>query len=302
MNIDEITTFLQVVEAESISVASNKLFISQSTASSRILNLENELGVKLIHRAKGYKKIVLTEEGEYFLPIAQQWLALYNDVKNIRNINYVQTFKITANTTLNYYLMPYIYTDFSNKYKNIMIYSQNEHSTNAHINVANQITDLAFVYTEHYEPNVISKPIFEEDMVIMCHKKSKFAKTKKLSDLNDANEVYAKWSKEFDSWHQSQFPYARRHKIVIGSAVMFSDFLIEKEDWAFVSRLVGNRIHLNKPDFIMIDYPNLPKRTAYMLTHKYPKPGVKKFKMLFENELINHLKNNPNVRVVTKQD
>lgn len=300
MNFDEIMTFLQVVEAESISVASNKLFISQSTASSRIQNLEADLGVTLIHRAKGYKKITLTEEGEYFLPIAQQWLALYNDIKNIRNINYVQTFKITANAILNYYLLPYIYNDFSNKHTNIMIYSQTEHSTEAHKNIANQVSDLALVYTEHYEPNVISTPIFEEDMVIICHKKSKFAKTRNLNDLIDSNEVYAKWSNEFESWHQSQFPYARRYKIVIGSAMMFSDFLIEKEDWAFVSRLVGDKIHTDNPDFITVDYPNLPKRTVYILTHKYPKPGTKKLKLLFENELKEYLKHNPSIRLIEK--
>ena len=81
MNIDEIITFIKVIELQSISAAANQLFISQSSASNRIKHLEETLNVQLIHRARGYKRISLTEEGEYFLPIAQQWLALYNDVK-----------------------------------------------------------------------------------------------------------------------------------------------------------------------------------------------------------------------------
>ncbi|MDQ0360462.1 LysR family transcriptional regulator [Breznakia pachnodae] len=298
MNIDEIITFLEVVELQSISAAANQLFISQSSASNRINHLENSLGTKLIHRAKGYKKISLTEEGEYFLPIAQQWMALYNDVKNITNLHHAKTFKITTNSILNSFLLPYIYTDFSNKYKNIMIHSQTEHSTEAHQHIANQTADLAIVYTEHYEPNVISKPLFKENMVFICHKDSRFAKTQLLSDLCDANEVYAKWSSEFENWHQRQFPYFHRHKIVIGSAIMFDQFLIEQDDWAIVSRIVGDNIHLTKPDFITIDQPYLPIRTAYLLSHKYPKPGSKKLNMLFIDELLYHLKNNPSVDII----
>lgn len=298
MNIDEIITFIKVIELQSISAAANQLFISQSSASNRIKHLEETLNVQLIHRARGYKRISLTEEGEYFLPIAQQWLALYNDVENISNFQRMQTFKITANSILNYYLLPCIYTGFAKKYKNIMIHSQTEHSTEAHQHVANHTTDLAIVYTEHHEPNVISKPLFEENMVFICHKNSLFAKSHQINDLIDTNEIYAKWSSEFENWHQSYFPYFHRYKIIIGSAIMFDQFLTEKEDWAIVSRIVGDHIHLIKQDFITIDHLDLPKRKTFLLSHKYPKPGSKKLVMCFEQELLKHLRNNSSLSVI----
>lgn len=298
MNIDEIITFLKIVELQSISAAANKLYISQSSASNRISHLENSLGVTLIHRAKGIKTISLTAEGEYFLPIAQQWLALYNDVQNLKESNHVQTYKIIGNNIVNTYLLPYIYSDFSNKYKNIMIHSQTEHSTEAYQLVANQLADLAIVFPQHYVPNIISQPLFKEDMVFICHKNSHFASSHLVDDLIDSHEVYARWSSEYETWHQRYFPYSQRFKIVIGSATMFIEFLTETKDWAIVSRMVGDSIHLNKPDFITIDHSDLPSRTAYLLSHKYPKPGTKQINKLFINELVKHLKSNPSITLI----
>lgn len=298
MNIEEIITFLTVIELKSISAAANKLFISQSTASKRIHNLETALGVTLIHRAKGIKEISLTAKGEYFLPMAQQWFALYQDVQNLKQSDFIYTLKIATNNILNTYLLPYIFSSFSNKYPNIMIQSQNEHSTQAYQSVANQLSDIAIEFTQHYDPNVISKPLFKEQMVFICHKNSKFAKTKQICDLVDFHEVYAKWSNDFETWHQRCFPYTRRYKIIVGSSTMIEQFLNEPEDWCLASRLVAESIHLNKPDYIIIHSNQLPIRTAYYMTHKYPKPGSKKLVQLFLSELFLHITHNPYIEMI----
>lgn len=66
MKLDEIETFLAVWEHSNIAHAANQLYIGQGTASSRVLRLEEELGVQLFVRQKGLRNVVLTPEGEYF--------------------------------------------------------------------------------------------------------------------------------------------------------------------------------------------------------------------------------------------
>ena len=64
----EIKTFIKIVKYRSISKAAKKLYLTQSTVSHRINVLEEELGVKLIIRRKGYRSIESTHDGEAFSP------------------------------------------------------------------------------------------------------------------------------------------------------------------------------------------------------------------------------------------
>ena len=60
MTYEQIETFLTVVTCGNITAAANELFVTQSTVSSRIQSLENELGAPLLIRAKGHHSVELT--------------------------------------------------------------------------------------------------------------------------------------------------------------------------------------------------------------------------------------------------
>ena len=64
MTYDQIETFLTVVSCGNITAAANELFVTQSTVSSRIQSLENELGTSLLIRAKGHHSVELTSYGD----------------------------------------------------------------------------------------------------------------------------------------------------------------------------------------------------------------------------------------------
>ena len=55
MTYEQIETFLTVVSCGSITAAASALFVTQSTVTSRIQGLENEIGVTLLIRAKGHR-------------------------------------------------------------------------------------------------------------------------------------------------------------------------------------------------------------------------------------------------------
>ena len=72
MTYDHIETFLTVVSCGNISAAANELFVTQSTVSTRIQQLEEELGAQLVIRSRGHRNIELTSYGQAFVPIASQ--------------------------------------------------------------------------------------------------------------------------------------------------------------------------------------------------------------------------------------
>lgn len=65
MDIDQVKTFLAIPAHGSFLEAANRLFVTQSTVSARIQNLETYLGIRLFVRNRA--GAVLTTEGKRFM-------------------------------------------------------------------------------------------------------------------------------------------------------------------------------------------------------------------------------------------
>ncbi|KXI30926.1 LysR family transcriptional regulator [Paraglaciecola hydrolytica] len=72
MNNDHLKLFVRIAATHNISMAGSEQGLSPAVASSHINKLEETLGVKLIHRTT--RKVSLTEEGQAFLPHAEDVL------------------------------------------------------------------------------------------------------------------------------------------------------------------------------------------------------------------------------------
>lgn len=73
MNIEHLRLFVRIASTHNISLAGQELNLSPAVSSSHINKLESNLGVRLIHRTT--RKVSLTEEGQAFLPHAEEVLA-----------------------------------------------------------------------------------------------------------------------------------------------------------------------------------------------------------------------------------
>ena len=73
MNIEHLKLFIRIAACHNISLAGKELGLSPAVASSHINKLEENLGVRLIHRTT--RKVSLTEDGVAFLPHAQEVLS-----------------------------------------------------------------------------------------------------------------------------------------------------------------------------------------------------------------------------------
>ena len=71
--------FLMVAEVGNITRASELMHVFQPTVSRQLMELEDELGKKLLNRS--HKNLTLTEEGQLFRETAREILALYRKAK-----------------------------------------------------------------------------------------------------------------------------------------------------------------------------------------------------------------------------
>ena len=74
MNTEELKTFIFLSKVKNFTLAAEQLFVAQSTVTSRISELEKEVGKKLFSR--GSKTVKLTEAGEILLRYAERILEL----------------------------------------------------------------------------------------------------------------------------------------------------------------------------------------------------------------------------------
>lgn len=72
MNVDHLKLFVRIAATNNISQAGKELGLSAAVSSAHINKLEDNLGVRLIHRTT--RRVSLTEEGQSFLPHAQDVL------------------------------------------------------------------------------------------------------------------------------------------------------------------------------------------------------------------------------------
>ncbi|MBY5946055.1 LysR family transcriptional regulator [Photobacterium rosenbergii] len=73
MNIEHLKLFVRLATTHNISMAGQELGLSPAVSSAHINKLEEGLGVRLVHRTT--RKVSLTEEGQAFLPHAEEVLA-----------------------------------------------------------------------------------------------------------------------------------------------------------------------------------------------------------------------------------
>lgn len=80
MKIELLTTFLEVSQTLHVRVAAENLFLTQAAISSRIKQLEDELGVLLFDRSQ--KRLKLTAEGHRLVKHANEMLIMWQKLKH----------------------------------------------------------------------------------------------------------------------------------------------------------------------------------------------------------------------------
>lgn len=109
MEKDLLETFVTLANVQNISKTAQVLYISQAAVSHRLKKLEEHVGEELIIRNKGAKHTHLTAAGTRFLPLAQNWLRLDQDLENFQHRP--QTLELTIGTvnSVNNYLFSAFY-------------------------------------------------------------------------------------------------------------------------------------------------------------------------------------------------
>ncbi len=182
MNLDQLKAFQQVAKVGNFTLASKKIFLTQSAVSQQIKALESSLKVKLFDRSA--KKIKLTREGELILSRVHKLLRNLEDIKIVASqLNSLDKGKISIGATnvIGTYFLPKVIAVFSQKFPGIEISLKigNSKTINKHLKEGNIDFGFAGKLSESFKPeNTI---IHTESFFFVTSPNNKTLKQKKTS-------------------------------------------------------------------------------------------------------------------------
>ncbi len=186
INYDWYKIFCCVAEHESITLASEKLFISQPAVSQSILRLEETVGCTLFLRTP--KGVRLTAEGRILYQYASAGIAAFSEGE--RRLTAMLRLDIgeirigASDMTLEFCLLPYL-EEFHKKYPNINIAITN-HSTPQTLQLLKQgKIDFAAVSGPLSSPELDLFPVRQIRDIFICGEKMQTIKADQVFDLKD---------------------------------------------------------------------------------------------------------------------
>ena len=167
--IEELKTFMAVVEYESFTKAAEAINLSQPSVSLHIKYLEKYFDTILIQRSIKQKHIHITDSGYFLYERAKQILKLLEKTKEALS-DYESTIKgkirIGASFTIGEYFLPAFLGQFSTKYPNLDLEVVIENTHNICDKIKNFQVDIALVEGSVSSSNLSVSPFYKDHMVI----------------------------------------------------------------------------------------------------------------------------------------
>ena len=302
MNREDIETFLTIVEAKSILKASELMYLSQSTVSQRLKNLENLLNVQLIKRHKGIKTIQLTDAGQEFVPFALDFLRLYDKMLETLHNPAKLFLRVGCSDSLSTYLLAPFLEKFSRDHEKISISVSILNSDQIYDMVEKKELDIGLPAFAFHNRNILTRKIYEDKQVLVSSyplsdimdfsgldrqyvdEEGRKKKSISIESLNTAEEIYIDWGNTFRDWHYRWF-HNCVPKYRVNTISMVLSFLKAHQGWTIAPMSVANALKEKTKLYIydLEDHP--PNRLVHEIVHRNPDYAQKEVREMFEREL-----------------
>lgn len=265
MDYNKIESFVSIVETGSITKAAEKLFISQSTLSDRLVALERELDAQLIVRGPGNKQLELTKKGVDFLDFAARYLELSKEIEDWKSDEQRTYLKISAPQSVNSHLFKAFYKS----------YLQSDHlhfDISSHWNrtIYNRVlsfeTDIGIVSRPYQSKRIAIEHLIEEPLLLIFDKR--YAKYSKVSQLEKKNLIYIGWGPAYEGWYNSHWDPNEAPKISLDSPELLESYLQSNQAWTIVPLCIYNKIIAENKYIITMDTDVPIKRILYLIYQK----------------------------------
>ncbi len=174
MNIFNLTSYIEIINENSISKAAENLHMTQSALSQQLKNIENDLNCELVNRSN--KGVTPTEAGNIVYKYAEIFLDLYdNMMKEIEDSERLELkeIKIGSSNSVCEYLIPCTLYTYRKRDKNVKFTTKCDYTKNVIDSVKSYRTDVGFITMEIDDPDLMCTKLQDHDLVIIYSPENK---------------------------------------------------------------------------------------------------------------------------------
>jgi len=189
MDLDYLTTFVEIAKQGSFSRAGQKLFRSQPAVSAQIRQLEEEYGQKLFDRVG--KSMKLTAAGEVLLDYAARMISLKNEsLRAVADQSSAPrgTLAVGANEATCLYVLPEVFAEFHRRFPSVQISVYRNFSRKVLEKVEDGDVDVGIVTLPVKSPSLKIYPVFRDRLVLMVSSKNPLARNKTVTAAEIASQ------------------------------------------------------------------------------------------------------------------
>jgi DNA-binding transcriptional LysR family regulator len=194
MDIDLARTFIEITKTGSFIGAAERLFITQTTVTARIHNLEEQLNCRLFVRNRS--GATLTENGKHFLTHANQLVQIWEAARRDIPLPIGKDASITIGGEFSLWnpLMLTWLNAHKESHSNIALHVEIGESRTLHQKLEQGLIDLALVHHPEYWVSMQVEQVLEEKLVMV-------RSTKKSEPY-----VFVDWGEDFRQQHNAALP------------------------------------------------------------------------------------------------
>lgn len=272
MTIRHLKIFIEVARTGKMSLAAQRLFISQPTVSQAIRELEDHYGQKLFERLS--KKLYITSFGKELFSYATKVVEQFDNLEKTMNDNlHIENLRIGASVTVGTCLLSKILKEFHNLAPRVNTYAYVNNTTMVEKKLLESDLDIAIVEGEIHSQDLVPTPVIDDYLVLLCNNNHPLSKKEKITLYDLQNQRFAmredgSGTREFfeQILHkykiQIQLAYEASSTDTIRRAILDDDCLSLLSIHTFEEDIICGKIHIMKTDL------NPLKRSFKLVHHK----------------------------------
>lgn len=288
MELRQLRYFLRAAESLNFTEAARASFVTESTLSQQIKQLETELGSLLFKREK--KKVSLTEIGERFLPYALRTISDADEsMQIVKDLQELRTGTLRIGCTYSFTIeLSKVLLKFCKAYPNINVFVE-RHTANVLIEkLYNHELDLVICFeTQKFDSMLTCVPLFTTHLSVVVHKSHPLASA--YSIRTDELDAYPVALPNKSLFSRRLLDHALHYKRkTISPQLEWNDVnlalrFLETGHWLTI---LPETCLKNEDDFRMIPFNDLEvtmQAVQLSLNDEYEKETIKAF-----SEIMNH--------------
>ncbi|KLN62801.1 LysR substrate-binding domain-containing protein [Vibrio sp. VPAP30] len=217
ISLKQLRVFISITQHDTLTAASEALFLSKAAVSMALSELEKQIGHSLFDRVNN--RLILNQEGQKLLPLADELIERAQDIEQLFDNDQTLTgeLRIGASDTIGNQVAPYLISDFR---RHTNHHSQSLFISNSALicqKLVDYELDLALIEGKTLHPELISTQFSQDEMCVICCPHSPLANRQRFSvgDLEESEWILREpgsGSREFflraiapriEQWHES---------------------------------------------------------------------------------------------------